>query len=79
MKLLFVHDFPVEHEVNTTNYYSTGFPYSLWKRYLNVFDEINVISRYKSIKDTQGKTLSSGNDVNFIQLKNLKRFKIYQV
>ena len=25
MKLLFVHDFPVEHEVNTTNYYSTGF------------------------------------------------------
>ena len=73
MKLLFVHDFPVEHEVNTTNYYSTGFPYSLWKRYLNVFDEINVISRYKSIKDTQGKTLSSGNDVNFYPIKEFKK------
>ena len=67
MKVLFVHDhrFLVDLE---SNIYSSGqFPYKVWKRYLNFFDEVNVLSRSGTVTKSECSSLDSadGPQVNF--------------
>ncbi|WP_017723015.1 glycosyltransferase [Staphylococcus xylosus] len=76
MKITFVHDFPVLHNPMNNKYYSTGFPYTIWKRYLPIFNKINVVSRIKideGIKDT--KNISSGENVEFSPLSTYSSLK----
>lgn len=72
MKLLFVHDFPVEFNQTTKKYYSTGFPSQIWQRYLSVFDEISVSSRIKLSLDNDENSLSSGKNIHFKPIKEYK-------
>ncbi|PNZ70010.1 glycosyltransferase [Staphylococcus croceilyticus] len=76
MQILFVHDFPAFYDKKTHKYYSTGFSYTIWKRYLEVFDELKIISRYKEIdKESHDYNLSSGDSVTFSPVKNYTNFK----
>lgn len=56
-------------------FYSGGkLPYTVWERYLNVFDRLTVACRGKrtpSDADMSGKTLSSGPNVDFVVLPSL--------
>lgn len=70
MKLLFVHDFPVEF--NNGNYYSLGFTYSIWERYLSVFDQMIISSRFKNSKKVENKKKSSGKKVEFRPITSYK-------
>ncbi|MES3650224.1 glycosyltransferase family 4 protein [Staphylococcus saprophyticus] len=70
MKILFVHDFPVIKYEN--KYYSTGFPYEIWKRYLKIFDELLICSRVKNEEYINGQKESSGAMVEFNPIKNYK-------
>ncbi|MEB7673058.1 glycosyltransferase [Staphylococcus equorum] len=70
MKLLFVHDFPAEKYSKKNEYYSTGFPYIIWKRYLKVFDKLLISSRYKEINNIESKSLSSVTNVKFYPVKS---------
>ncbi|RIO84881.1 capsule biosynthesis protein CapJ, partial [Staphylococcus haemolyticus] len=70
MKLLFVHDFPAEFYKG--DYYSMGFPYSIWERYLSIFDEMIISSRFKSSKDIIEKKQSSGKKVEFRPITSYK-------
>ncbi len=72
MKLLFVHDFPVEFNETTKKYYSTGFPNKIWQRYLAVFDEINVSCRIRTSTNNDEKSLSSGENIYFKPIKEYK-------
>src|SRR5699024_5264718 len=76
MKITFVHDFPVLYNPIKKKYYSTGFPYSIWRRYLTIFNKINVVSRIKNdsqIKET--KNISSGENVTFSPLSTYSSLK----
>lgn len=70
MKLLFVHDFPVEFYKG--DYYSMGFYYSIWERYLTIFDEMIISSRFKNSRDARGKKQSSGKNVSFRPITSYK-------
>lgn len=70
MKLLFVHDFPAEF--NKGDYYSLGFTYSIWERYLSVFDRMIISSRFKNIKEVGNKKKSSGKKVEFRPITSYK-------
>lgn len=70
LKLLFVHDFPAEFYKG--DYYSMGFPYSIWERYLSIFDEMIISSRFKSSKDIIEKKQSSGKKVEFRPITSYK-------
>lgn len=70
MKLLFVHDFPAEF--NNGNYYSLGFTYSIWERYLSVFDQMIISSRFKNSKKVGNKKKSSGKKVEFRPITSYK-------
>jgi glycosyltransferase involved in cell wall biosynthesis len=74
MKLLFAHDFKLQVDINTQLYYNHAFNYTLWKRYLEVFDEIKVVSRFaklpKDIKMDQ-RQLSSGPNVSFEEVPTI--------
>ena len=72
MKAAFFHDTRLYRD-NNGDYYSFAFPYALWKTYLNVFDEIQVSTRCRPIKDLKkqergGYVLSSGNRVSFLPI-----------
>jgi hypothetical protein len=73
LKAIFVHDhkFVVD---NDSKVYSAGqFPYSVWERYLQHFDEVIVVARSQSIKTKKLSqlNLSSGKDVRFVFVSNL--------
>lgn len=70
MKLLFVHDFPAEF--NNGNYYSLGFTYSIWERYLSIFDQMIISSRFKNSKKVGDKKKSSGKKVGFRPITSYK-------
>ena len=70
MKLLFVHDFPAEF--NKGDYYSLGFTYSIWERYLSVFDRMIISSRFKNIKEVGNKKKTSGKKVEFRPITSYK-------
>lgn len=50
MRAGFFHDFPAYRGENN-EYYSIGFPYSLWKRYLENFDELIIGSRVRELSN----------------------------
>ena len=53
-KLLFVHDHYFYEDEGGIFYSAGGFPWYLWNKYLNHFEEITVIGRYGGkIEDTQ--------------------------
>ncbi|GIP35026.1 glycosyltransferase [Paenibacillus sp. J2TS4] len=73
MILLFAHDFPFVRD-DKGNYYSGGgFPYSVWERYLQVFDHVIVAGRLRhdGVKDVSGYVKSSGRGVTFLPMPNL--------
>jgi glycosyltransferase involved in cell wall biosynthesis len=78
MKIAFAHDH-VFYVDEKSNYYSDGqFPYRIWGRYLKVFDEINVISRFKKVDNTvniMNYNLSSGKNVQFTSIPNINSLK----
>lgn len=76
MKITFIHDFPVSYNAINKKYYSTGFPYSIWRRYLTTFDKINVVSRINNnsqVKETNN--ISSGENVAFSPLSDYSTLK----
>ncbi|MCE5090377.1 glycosyltransferase [Staphylococcus devriesei] len=70
MKLLFVHDFSAEYYDG--KYYSMGFSYKIWERYLNVFDELLISSRFKQGNQAKDTNESSGRNVNFRPITSYK-------
>lgn len=74
MKVLWAHDHTFYFN-DSGKFFSSGkLPYSVWERYLTVFDEITVASRAKKVpSDTEirNKSLSSGKNVDFIVLPSL--------
>lgn len=69
MKAAFFHDTILGSDDQKT-YYSLRFPYSLWQRYLTVFDRLIVSTRTRTIEqlqargtDTGGLSVSSGDHV----------------
>lgn len=72
MKVVFFHDAPLV-KMNDGNIYSIGFSYSVWERYLTVFNSIEVVTRMKdgSLLDEnmkRGLKKSSGYNVDFSPL-----------
>lgn len=66
MKLLFVHDHFFYKDQDGLYYSAGGFPWYLWNKYLNHFDEITVIGRYGGkVDDTQKYVRSSFKGVSF--------------
>lgn len=81
MKISFFHDARLIKDADD-KYYSIGFSYSIWKRYLRIFDDLLIATRVttntnkKNISEL-GYRLSSGKHVSFSPIysyKNLKSF-----
>lgn len=70
MKLLFVHDFPAEKCGN--NYYSIGFSYKIWERYLNIFETMIINSRVKEVNQFKENNQSNGTRVIFEPITEYK-------
>lgn len=60
------------------NYYDNYvFNYDFFKSYLEIYDEIKILVRVKSVEELDSNMqLSSGPNVSFIPLKDLRRFKL---
>lgn len=69
VKVGFFHDAPLV--VKDETYYSQGFSYEIWKRYLTVFDELNVSTRVIA-GDNTGLPHSSGEHVNILPIESYK-------
>lgn len=68
MKVLFAHDHKF-YKDSKNNYYSPGnFPYSVFTRYLSVFDEVLVVARYKNLNQIRNLPLSNGPNVRFLNI-----------
>lgn len=66
MNILFVHDFKAIYDESTDAYYSTGFPYSIWIRYLKVFENLKIVCRSENfVSNTYEYNISSGKNVTF--------------
>lgn len=73
MRLLFAHDVVIRRD-DKNNYYHESFNYSLWKRYLSVFDTITVASRVCDVtedNELDATKLSSGENVFFVPLPSI--------
>lgn len=75
-KVLFVHDFLIKYDASKETFYSNGFSYEVWKRYLNIFDEIHVTSRL-SDKKVENDAQSSGDSVNIYPIKEYTKFRSF--
>ncbi|XTR37218.1 glycosyltransferase [Paraclostridium tenue] len=66
MKVAFFHDTKLI-EGSDNSVYSSSFGYDLWKRYLNIFDNLIVCTRKsdQEIEDSSSYKISSGNNVEF--------------
>ncbi len=72
MKLLFAHDFHIMRDESGTVYTSGVFPYSVWQRYLALFDELVVVGRQgKRIADPSTLSKSTGPGVSFMEVPTL--------
>jgi glycosyltransferase involved in cell wall biosynthesis len=72
MKLLFAHDFHIMRDESGTVYTSGVFPYSVWQRYLALFDELVVVGRKgMMIADSSSLSKSSGPGVSFVGVATL--------
>jgi len=78
VKIAFAHDH-VFYVNENLNFYSSGkLPYKVWERYLKIFREVVVISRFKNIDDAvdiRRLNLSSGENVNFVPVSNINSLK----
>ena len=71
----FFHDAPLM-KYKDENYYSVGFSYNIWERYLNTFDSIIVSTRVRYINSVKSQLkLSSGENVEFIPISKFQRNK----
>ena len=70
MRLLFVHDFAAEFY--NGKYYSMGFSYKIWERYLSVFDSMLISSRFKQGSEVKESNESSGFNVQFRPITSYK-------
>ena len=76
-KLAFFHDFRAYRDLNK-DYYTVGFDYSLWEKYLKSFDEVTVVSRvfsYEEKEDKNNLKISQGQGVKFIPIESYKGIK----
>jgi glycosyltransferase involved in cell wall biosynthesis len=70
MKVSFFHDAKLIKD-KSSNYYSIGFTYNIWRRYLSVFDELVISTRIfakhpnKVEEEYKGYQISSGENVFF--------------
>jgi len=74
MKILFTHDYKFYRDHKGFFYSDGQFSYTLWQRYLKVFDEIVVAGRVRPLLSDQGVEkldLSSGPGVSFIEIPNI--------
>lgn len=74
MKVLFTHDHKFFRD-SSGIYYSDGqYPYSLWERYLTVFDEVVVAGRVRTLLDQESRqklNISSGPHVRFVEIPSV--------
>ena len=74
MKAMFVHEHKFVRD-ETGKYYSSGqFPYRIWRRYLEIFDELVVVGRLRPLRSgetVQSLDLSSGPGVSFVEVPSL--------
>lgn len=76
MKAVFVHSTMFNKNPNSNLYYSETLPYTVFKRYLEFFDEITVIGREKEVDENLTHlSLASGEKVCFRLSKNFKSTK----
>ncbi|UHA71965.1 glycosyltransferase family 4 protein [Paenibacillus sp. 481] len=74
MKLLFAYDVAIEHDRATNSFYHNYFDYELWRRYLEVFQHVEVASRqlHRTATDTLlNQKRSSGQGVSFCEVPSL--------
>jgi glycosyltransferase involved in cell wall biosynthesis len=74
MKLIFAHDTILQYDKASDQYYSAAFSYSLWSRYLTIFNEMTVVSRVREMKEGergQIQALSSGPNVSFAPVPSI--------
>jgi glycosyltransferase involved in cell wall biosynthesis len=74
MKAMFVHEHKFVRDENGCYFSSGQFPYRLWRRYLEVFDELVVVGRLRTLR--AGETVrmldqSSGPGVSFLEVPSL--------
>jgi glycosyltransferase involved in cell wall biosynthesis len=78
LRVAFAHDHVFYVDENL-NFYSSGkLPYKAWERYLKVFDEVVVISRFKKIDNAvniSNLNLSSGENIKFRPVSNINSLK----
>lgn len=76
MKVAFFHDTPLLF-CNDGNVYSIGFDYSVWQRYLKVFDKMIVCTRVRNDtvdeNNRRGMKLSNGPNVEFRPIDKYKK------
>lgn len=76
MKLKFFHDVNIIYSKKDNNYFSGGFHYSIWERYLKVFELLDVHTRLKYEENiSEGFKLSSGRNVNILPISSYKNFR----
>lgn len=77
MKLLWVYDHPFFRDAAGVVYSRAVFPYRIWQRYLNHFDSITILSRFRPLAahESVPKLIrSDGPKVTFVELNDLTRF-----
>lgn len=75
MSVLFVCD----HVFRTKNgkVYSNGFSYAFFKNYLDVFENVTVISRSTEVENVSDLALASGKGLEFIFLENISTLRSF--
>lgn len=74
MKAMFVHEHKFVRDENGCYFSSGQFPYRLWRRYLEVFDELLVVGRLRSLRAGESVQMldrSSGPGVSFLEVPSL--------
>lgn len=74
MKAMFVHEHKFVRDENGCYFSSGQFPYRLWRRYLEVFDELVVVGRIRSLRAGESVQMldkSSGPGVSFLEVPSL--------
>ncbi len=75
---MFVHDHVFYTDGEGCYYTSGKLPYSVWERYLSVFEQITVVARAKkltNLDDVSKLNLSSGLNVSFVEMPSLSNPK----
>lgn len=70
----FIHDAPLFHCLPEDTIYSQGFDYTIWERYLQVFESIIVCTRIRNV-DKSNLSISSGPGVRFEPVSAYRNIK----